>query len=102
MVSEVAQKVEDLIDQNMVVVFSKSYCPYCKKAVETLAQSGVSSPKVIQLDEVSDGESQHEYLKEKTQQRTVPSIFINKKHIGGNSDLQELKSNGELDKLLKN
>ncbi|CAH7671330.1 thioredoxin-like protein [Phakopsora pachyrhizi] len=91
-----------LSQKSLKNIIAKSYCPYCKKAVETLAQSGVSSPKVIQLDEVSDGESQHEYLKEKTQQRTVPSIFINKKHIGGNSDLQELKSNGELDKLLKN
>jgi glutaredoxin 3 len=34
-----------------------------------------------------------------TGQRTVPSIFINKKHIGGNSDLQGKK--GELPQLLK-
>ena len=38
-------------------------------------------------------------LEEITGQRSVPNIFINKKHIGGNSDLQGKK--GELDGLLK-
>ena len=34
-----------------------------------------------------------------TQQRSVPNIFINHKHIGGNSDLQAKKS--QLPQLLK-
>ena len=34
-----------------------------------------------------------------TGQRSVPNIFISKKHIGGNSDLQAKK--GELGELLK-
>lgn len=34
-----------------------------------------------------------------TGQTSVPNIFINKKHIGGNSDLQEKKA--QLPALLK-
>lgn len=34
-----------------------------------------------------------------TNQRSVPNVFINKKHMGGNSDLQAKK--GELPQLLK-
>lgn len=34
-----------------------------------------------------------------TGQRSVPNIFIDKKHIGGNSDLQAKKS--QLPELLK-
>jgi glutaredoxin 3 len=34
-----------------------------------------------------------------TSQRSVPNIFINHKHIGGNSDLQSQKS--RLDEMLK-
>ena len=34
-----------------------------------------------------------------TKQRSVPNVFINKKHMGGNSDLQAKK--GELPQLLK-
>lgn len=35
-------------------------------------------------------------LKTKTGQSTVPNIFINGQHIGGNSDLQALNESGEL------
>lgn len=35
-----------------------------------------------------------------TGQRTVPNIFIGKKHIGGNSDL-EAKKGKELEELLR-
>lgn len=37
------------------------------------------------LDESPDGSEIQEYLLEKTNQRTVPNIFINQKHIGGKS-----------------
>lgn len=38
-------------------------------------------------------------LEEMTGQHTVPNIFINKRHIGGNSDL--MRRRAELPKLLK-
>ena len=49
---------------------------------------------------VDDGDQIQSYLTEKTGQRTVPNIFIQQKHVGGNSDLQTLKRNGELKKRL--
>lgn len=45
-----------------------------------------------------DGADIQDALEEMTNQRSVPNIFINHKHIGGNSDLQAKK--GQLDKLL--
>ena len=33
-------------------------------------------------------------------QRTVPNIYINGEHIGGNSDLQAANKNGSLDAKL--
>ena len=42
-----------------------------------------------------------EALKDITGQRTVPNIFIGKKHVGGNSDLQGLLSSGDLKARLK-
>ena len=46
-----------------------------------------------------DGAAIQDALEEMTTQRSVPSIFIKQKHIGGNSDLQSKK--GQLDGLLK-
>lgn len=36
-----------------------------------------------------------------TGQRTVPSIYIGQKHIGGNSELQSLEKSGKLEEALK-
>ncbi|KAH9453219.1 hypothetical protein MJO28_013459 [Puccinia striiformis f. sp. tritici] len=94
----IAQQIEETIKNNVVVVYSKSYCPYCVKAVKTLKELG-QSPIVIELDEVSDGEAQHEYIKKKTGQRTVPAVFIKTKFIGGNSEIQALHAKKELEPL---
>lgn len=50
---------------------------------------------------VDDGAEIQNALAELTGQRTVPNVFINHKHIGGNSDLQDKKASGELKKLLE-
>ena len=52
------------------------------------------------LDQIDDGEEIQAYLAQKTSQRTVPNLFIEQKHIGGNSDVQGLKHEGKLKGLL--
>jgi len=94
-------KVQGLIDDNAVVVFSKSYCPYCTATKKTLAGLGVQAV-VVELDQVDDGSEIQNALAELTGQRTVPNVFIGKQHVGGNSDLQDKKASGELVKLLEN
>ena len=47
-----------------------------------------------------DGSAIQDALRDMTGQKTVPNIFINKTHIGGNSDLQEKKGE-QLERLLK-
>ncbi|KAH8553074.1 thioredoxin-like protein [Umbelopsis sp. PMI_123] len=94
----IQQKVEDIINNNKVAIFSKSYCPYCRRAKEAL--KGLAEYFSIELDQVEDGAAIQEYLSQKTGQRTVPNIFINQKHIGGSDDLLSLKASGELQKLL--
>jgi glutaredoxin 3 len=114
-------KVQSIIDENPVAVFSKSYCPYCRAAKQLLSDSGAKF-FAIELDQVGmytiqgdgwfvrlwwwltavvldDGSAIQSTLGEMTGQTTVPNIFIAKKHIGGNSDLQAKK--GNLNSLLK-
>jgi len=101
---------------NVTAVFSKSYCPYCKATKSLLSEMGAKA-YVIELDQVGmwriaysqlstntdgfsdDGAAIQDALQEMTNQRSVPNIFIDKKHIGGNSDLQAKKS--QLPSLLK-
>ncbi|KAF4310625.1 putative glutaredoxin protein [Botryosphaeria dothidea] len=91
-------KAQGIIDDNAVAVFSKSYCPYCRATKSLLSELGAKY-YAIELDQVDDGAAIQDALEEITGQRSVPNIFIDKKHIGGNSDLQAKKS--ELPSLLK-
>jgi glutaredoxin 3 len=72
-------------------VFSKSYCPYCRQSKSLLKDQGIDFA-LIELDQDDNGSAIQEYLYTKTNQRTVPNIFIKQQHIGGNSDLQAKKS----------
>lgn len=49
----------------------------------------------------ADGSALQDALEELTGQRTVPNVLIQKKHIGGNSDVQALFKSGKLADLLR-
>ncbi|KAI9934239.1 hypothetical protein AWENTII_008641 [Aspergillus wentii] len=91
-------KAQTLINENGVVVFSKSYCPYCTATKSTLKDAGAKFT-VLELNEIDDGPAIQNALVEISNQRTVPNVFIQGKHIGGNSDLQAKKA--QLPALLK-
>ncbi|KAN0114701.1 putative glutaredoxin Grx1 [Hyaloscypha variabilis] len=91
-------KAEQIIDENAVAVFSKSYCPYCKATKSLLTELGAKF-YTIELDQVDDGAAIQDALEQINGQRSVPNIYIKKQHIGGNSDLQAKKS--QLPELLK-
>ena len=46
--------VDKQIEENTVVVYSKSYCPYCKQTKKTLSELGASF-FALELDEIDDG-----------------------------------------------
>lgn len=56
---------------------------------------------IIELDEEADGGEIQEALAELTGQKTVPNVFIGGQHIGGNSDVQQLKSADQLEPKIK-
>ncbi|KAJ5364226.1 glutaredoxin [Penicillium cataractarum] len=97
--SDAKIRAEQLIRENGVVVFSKSYCPYCTSSKKVLDNLGAKY-EVLELDQDAEGSAIQAALEEISKQRTVPNIFINQKHIGGNSDLQAIKSS-QLPALLK-
>ena len=89
--------VDQAIASNKVMVFSKSYCPYCTKAKRALS-SVLSADKfvVMELDERSDGAPIQEYLLALTGGRSVPRVFIDGEFIGGGDDTDALARSGKL------
>jgi glutaredoxin 3 len=80
-----------------VIIYSKTYCPFCVRAKNLFKSKGVAFDEVMMDDKPED----YAKLKERTGWMTVPQIFINDQFIGGYDDLATLDRNGKLDPLLK-
>ncbi|XP_021298936.1 glutaredoxin-like [Herrania umbratica] len=92
-------KAKEIVSANPVVVFSKTYCPYCVDVKKLLQQLGASF-KAIELNNESDGSEIQAALAEWTGQRTVPNVFIGGKHIGGCDTTTAMHEEGKLIPLL--
>ena len=97
--TDLKTQIQEDIAANKVIVYSKTFCPFCDKTKELLNSKGVAY-KLHELDQLPNGADIQATLKTLTNQNTVPNIFINGAHIGGNSDLQALNSAGKLDEKL--
>uniref|UniRef100_A0A8C5GIS3 thioredoxin-disulfide reductase (NADPH) n=1 Tax=Gouania willdenowi TaxID=441366 RepID=A0A8C5GIS3_GOUWI len=80
--SELKSRIQKLIDSNLVIVFSKSYCPYCLQVKNLFKELKVDC-NAVELDLIENGTDYQEMLLEMTGQKTVPNVFINKTHLGG-------------------
>jgi len=87
--------VEDAVAKGQVVIFSKSWCPFSKRAKDLIEKKYPTAKlTVLELDERDDGDDLQDYLHKKTGQRTVPNVFIKQKHVGGSDDLAALDESG--------
>ena len=96
----VATKVEGLIKDSTVMVFSKSTCPFCRRVKNFFTDNKVIF-KAIELDQMGEeGAGIQDYLFKKTGQKTVPSVFIRGGHIGKHAPIHLLyKKSGKVQKI---
>ncbi len=68
-----------------VVVFSKTWCPFCERLKKLLNDKSIAF-YAVELDELEGGGEQQvqDLLAEKSGQKTVPNVFINGRHLGKN------------------
>ena len=74
--------------QGMVTVYMRDGCPFCVEAKNLLEGEYGMDLNVVNIWEGSEDE------------QTVPQIFFNSEHIGGNDDVQTLHSDGKLQAML--
>ena len=80
-----------------IELYTKDYCPFCKRAVALLNDKGVSFSNIdIQLQP----EHRDIMITRANGRTTVPQIFIDAEHIGGCDDLFALDRQGKLDALI--
>jgi glutaredoxin 3 len=80
-----------------VLIYSTGYCPYCTRAKQLLESKGVSYTEI----RVDDHPEKRDEMTVRSNQRTVPQIFIDGQGIGGCDDLYALDHTEKLDKLLR-
>ena len=80
-----------------VEIYTGPLCAFCDRAKALLNKKGVSF-KEINL--TSDPNKMDEMIKKTNGMRTIPQIFIEGHHIGGNVKLQALENEGKLNSLL--
>ncbi|XP_041359052.1 uncharacterized protein LOC121375589 [Gigantopelta aegis] len=89
---------EDMDYKGQILVYSILGCPHCMKSKNTLQKLNLPYTD-INLEMFPQC---REPLKERTGKRTVPQIFFNATHVGGNDDLQNLvKDKSRLQQLIE-
>lgn len=81
-----------------VTLYTKDYCPHCKATKALLNAKGVA---YVNHEVSNDPVLLAEMIARSGGRRTVPQIFIDDFHVGGNSDLFALNAAGNLDALLR-
>lgn len=80
-----------------VEIYSSPLCGFCHRAKRLLSSKNVSFKEINVLAQPA---KRVEMTQRANGGRTVPQIFINKKHIGGSDELAALERAGKLDALL--
>ena len=80
-----------------VIIYTGDLCVHCDWAIELLNRKNI---KFTEYNVAKDTVKREEMFKKSNGARTVPQIFIDEHHVGGNVELQALEKEGELNSLL--
>jgi len=91
---KVQEKVQNLINKNEIIVFSKTTCPHCHKLKHELTAAHYTF-KAVELDQENDGADMLSALERLSAQRTVPNVFVSGTHCGGCTETLNMMKNGD-------
>uniref|UniRef100_A0A8C5M506 Glutaredoxin domain-containing protein n=1 Tax=Leptobrachium leishanense TaxID=445787 RepID=A0A8C5M506_9ANUR len=97
------QFVESKLKPSKVTMFEKPTCGFCTRAKGILKKYKFKEGhlEIIDITNLDFMGSVQDYFLKKTGERTLPRVFIGEKCIGGCSDLVQLDSNEELERMLQ-
>ncbi|KAG0349032.1 hypothetical protein BG004_002560 [Podila humilis] len=91
--------IRQSIAENPVMIFSKSYCPYCLRVKDLFDDMQVKY-KALELDEHELGDEIQQSLKAFSGQSTVPNVYVKGSHVGGSDATHAAQTSGRLQELL--
>ena len=80
-----------------VVIYTGDLCIHCAWAIDLLNKKKI---EFTEYNIAKDATKREEMFKKSNGAKTVPQIFVDDHHVGGNVELQALERKGELNSLL--
>lgn len=95
-----------LVSDNPVVIFSATYCPYCKMGKAAVRSAGdkvdgFGGAKVVECDKIKGGREIRDAIRKAGGGSTVPSTWIGGEYVGGGEDMARLEKEGVLKQMIK-
>ena len=81
-----------------IIIYTGPRCAHCVWAKDLLKRKNINFEE---FDISLNPSKREEMLTKSNGMRTIPQIFIENHHVGGNRELQTLEREGKLDSLLK-
>ena len=81
-----------------VVIYTGDLCIHCDWAINLLNRKKIN---FTEYNVAKNSSKREEMFKKSNGAKTVPQIFIEDFHVGGNVELQTLERQGKLDQLFK-
>jgi monothiol glutaredoxin len=102
--SDVQQRIDQLVKSNEVVLFMKGnanfpMCGFSGRAIQLLKASGVDTKTMTTFNVLDDADIR-QGIKEYSNWPTIPQLYVKGEFVGGSDIMSEMYESGELSKLL--
>ena len=102
--SDVKQRIEQLVKTNDVLLFMKGnasfpMCGFSGRAIQILKACGVE-PKAIATVNVLEDQEIRQGIKDYSNWPTIPQLYIKGEFIGGSDIMMEMYESGELQQVI--
>lgn len=82
--------------KGIVTMYKKEGCPYCSASIDLLQNKYSLDIKFVDIESDKREEILNQMRTFSGGRNTVPQIFFNAEHLGGNDDVQKLDADGKL------
>ncbi len=100
--SDVQQRIDDLVKSNRVMLFMKGtaqfpMCGFSGRAIQILKAAGATDIKTFN---VLEDEAVRQGIKDYANWPTIPQLYIGGEFVGGSDIMMEMYESGELQQAL--
>ena len=102
--SDVQQRIDDLVKHNEILLFMKGnasfpMCGFSGRAVQILKACGVD-PKQLATVNVLEDDEIRQAIKDYSNWPTIPQLYVRGEFVGGSDIMMEMYQSGELQQVL--